>query len=27
VGANAVFLQSVPAGATVFGVPAKIMPR
>jgi serine O-acetyltransferase len=27
VGANAVVLQSVPAGATVFGVPAKIMPK
>ena len=27
VGANAVVLQSVPAGATVFGVPAKVMPR
>jgi serine O-acetyltransferase len=26
VGANAVVLQSVPAGKTVFGVPAKIMP-
>ncbi len=26
VGANAVVLQSVPAGATVFGVPARIMP-
>jgi serine O-acetyltransferase len=27
VGANAVVLQSVPAGATVFGVPAKVMPK
>jgi serine O-acetyltransferase len=27
VGANSVVLQSVPPGATVFGVPARIMPR
>jgi serine O-acetyltransferase len=27
VGANSVVLQSVPAGATVFGVPARIMPK
>ncbi len=27
VGANSVVLQSVPPGATVFGVPARIMPK